>query len=317
MPDSERGWYQPELLDSVDSYPDLRYRREINDYAETKVDFNFAGMEAVKRHTELTSSDAILDVGCSSGRFAIEAAQRAEISSYLIGLDIVDYSAADYAREGLDVSKFSFMLGSGEDIPLPDSSVKAVTAHNVLFRSRSAETMLAEFKRVTEPDGLILISTNARDHAALRHTVERLAALEASMTLGIVSEPINPPAEGFYLEEIPALIERSGGMSVLEQPESNTNGYNNLQDSYVKIYRGDRLETFTTSIELSANSADQHYEMWRDHYRAAVRDILSALVKSVFARQRQYMVHTGSSRGFKPYLLDRVHRGMFVLQNIK
>lgn len=302
----------PELLNSKDAYPDLIFRRELKNIAEMKADFYSEGMRSAMRYSELTDRDILLDVGCSSGEFMLRAAQEVGAPAYLFGLDVIDYSRADYLRANFDDSRFTFIHGSGEDIPLPDGSVKVLTAHNILFRSENPEHMLEGFKRVVEPSGLIVISTNARDHLPLRYTIERLAAMQVSMSLGISLELLTPPAEGFYLEDVPKILDRIGGLEIVEKPDPSDKSRNNPQISYVKIYEGARLETLKSSIQFSANYTDLPPEEYRE-FRLAANNIINAMTSYVFERQRQR--HAGASQSFRPYLIDYVHRGMYVLRN--
>jgi tRNA G46 methylase TrmB len=72
------------VTDHEDSYFDMVSRKVVNEvFASRPKDFNLEGLRAAKFFTSLEESDRILDIGCSSGQFILEAAQKAGIKSRL------------------------------------------------------------------------------------------------------------------------------------------------------------------------------------------------------------------------------------------
>jgi SAM-dependent methyltransferase len=248
-------------------------------------------------HSDISTEDVVLDIGCSSGIFALRAARLAHMPAHLIGLDVQEdafrkHFPTDHSRIG-----FSFVQGSGEAIPLPTDSVAVTTAHNVLFRAHDIDDMLNEMKRVTQADGLIIISTNFRNHALSRHLWERTIAETVSTELDIPIEPVLPPAEGCYFEDLAGIVAQSGGLEAIDTV---------IQEDVALITPGERFETFLTSLYYSVNYTDLptcFYSRWRN---VVDRTIQPLLLESYDRQSRD-----------EPVFTDTVHRGMVVWRNHK
>jgi SAM-dependent methyltransferase len=94
-----------------------------------------------------------VDIGCGSGRNMLLLAPYA---GRVIGLDRSSAALAIAASQGLTVCG-----ADGQDIPLPNSSVDAITAFDVLEHLDDDLGALAEFNRVLRPDGFLLITVPA------------------------------------------------------------------------------------------------------------------------------------------------------------
>ncbi len=283
-------------VEKPDSYFDMVLRREINDFAELGVDFYLEGFKKARQYADLTPQDAVLDVGCSSGRFVIESAQATEVPSHLIGLDSDDEAYQSYMPPWLDQSRFSFVHSRGESMPLPDNAVKVASGHNVLFRSSEVSAMLGEMKRVVEPDGLLIISTNSREHAVWRHTFERMVAEWFNEEHGYAEPPLKPPAENCYLEDIDHIVAGVGDLEVIDRSV--------IQFCDARI-TSDRIDDFLMSVKLSANRTGippHMHHVWRRTVDERVRPIVEA-----------HMIQPGVG---KPYFAEQVRRGMVVLRKI-
>jgi SAM-dependent methyltransferase len=297
--------YVPLAEDHVDSYVDMMMRREINNFADEPVDFYQAGFKIAEQHLTLGPDDAVLDIGCSSGRFVVEAAAASGVPSYLIGIDPDPVGHEDFFPQGLDHSRFTFIQGVGEDIPLPDNSVRVVHAHNVLFRTNDALEVLNEAKRVTEPGGLIMISTNATDHAHWRHSFERIIAVEVGRRTGMLIDPLQPPAHGYYLDDMPDIVAASGGLEIVDTL---------VQQCAAKITE-DRLAVYLYSLQLSANrlpdSGGNIRRIWRE---VIAENVVPFIQRRINDRAELFkLAHDPQP----PYFQDSVHRGLFVLRNVK
>lgn len=282
---------------SPDAFFDMALRREINDFADLPVDFYLEGFKKAREYTGLTDQSTVLDIGCSNGRFIIEAARATETNAALIGLDIDSEAYRHFPPPHTAESRFSFIQGRGESVPLAANSVQVAMAHNVLFRSNEASAILREMQRVVEPEGLLMVSTNGRGHAFWRHTFERLVALELKRGTSLDLIPPKPPAENCYLEDIPEMIAEVGDLSVIDTSV--------VQYCQAKI-TPDRLEDYLTSIKLTANRTDispQMHHAWR---------------RLVDAHARSFILdHMRKNGDGNPYFVDVVHRGMFVMRNNK
>lgn len=289
-----------------DSYLDMVSRRHINEaYAEKPVDFNVEGLRLANKYLSLGRKDKILDVGCSSGLFIIKGAEATNTQAEIIGLE-PDAAVHAFLPPNVDDSRFTFVTGVGENIPLEDNSVKAASAHNMLFRAKDKVKVINEMKRVTEPGGLLLVSTNAIYHAFWRHTFERVIARSMSDDVGTRVEPAPTPAEGCYLEELPDILVGTGGLEVVERL---------VQFSEAKITR-DRLEDYILPIKLSYNRTNLPAEDWvRPRWSQHVDEVVKPFIMSHIDSMEQSQSKTNKDE--EPYFADLVFRGLIAAKNIK
>ena len=297
--------------DHKDSFFYMMMRRIINEqYAQDPLDFNEAGLKAgeLLLQRELTAADIVVDLGSSSGEMiaaaAIATGTRARI--LCVEPDETAHSTHVLLPEELQ-QRVSFVGGAGEKLPLRNSSVQGVTLHNVIFRARNARTMLSEIKRVVEPGGYIAISSNAEGHAFYRHEFERQVAEEVTSRGNVTFSIPTPPAEGHYLENLPSLIQKIGGLKIIDELYVE-------QKTHAVITRGARLETYLDSIKYSAANTDlpdQYRSMWRKVVNETIRPLIESAIDD--------MDHTLDSQNdtTEPFFADTISRGMFVIQNKK
>jgi SAM-dependent methyltransferase len=123
------------------------------DYAELQ-ERNFLPLyESVQRRPELAKSRSSLDVGCGPGL----AAQ--VFSQTIANVAGIDASAAfiDIARERLPGR--NLRVGEMETLPHADGSFDVVTGFNAFQYAASPVNALREARRVTQPDGAVVIAT--------------------------------------------------------------------------------------------------------------------------------------------------------------
>ena len=109
--------------------------------------------EAVLERTGVGASTKYLDVGCGSGGAAQLAAERgAQVS----GIDAAETLLA-IARER--TPQGDFHLGDLEDLPFGNATFDVVTGFNSFQYAANPAVALAEARRVTKADGVILIMT--------------------------------------------------------------------------------------------------------------------------------------------------------------
>jgi ubiquinone/menaquinone biosynthesis C-methylase UbiE len=289
----------------IDNVVAMRRRRLLNDFAEQPVDFIYMGLMKAQERLDLTANDIICDVGSSDGEATVRAAHALEVPAFIIGIDPSKNAHANYRRlrSSLDMARFVLLEGHSEDMVLPDNAARVTMAHNSLFRSSNVRKTLREFKRITEPDGLIIISTNAREHASNRHMLERLVAIETSRRTGLFVNRLRPPAEGAYWEDLPRLLQASGNFEVLDTAE---------QPTQVSSTPGERLEALAESLQdtfVASGLPEDAREDWDN----AVTTVINRFVRPQIERQEGRRRHGRPS--VEPRYLDRVLRGMVVLRN--
>ena len=124
-----------------------------NDYAELQEVFFRPLYESVRRRPELAKARSSLDVGCGPG-LAMQVF--AQAISNVAGIDA---SAAfiNIARERLPGR--NVRTGEMESLPYADGSFDVVTGFNAFQYATSPINALREARRVTQPDGTIVIAT--------------------------------------------------------------------------------------------------------------------------------------------------------------
>jgi 2-polyprenyl-3-methyl-5-hydroxy-6-metoxy-1,4-benzoquinol methylase len=102
--------------------------------------------------TALTAVDGpVLDVGCGVGQVVLRLLQNG-----------VDVQGVDVARANIDhANKFTDRCRwyDGQTLPFPDNKFARVGALNVLEHVESPESFLQDMIRVTQPGGLIIVSS--------------------------------------------------------------------------------------------------------------------------------------------------------------
>lgn len=100
----------------------------------------------------------VLDLACGEG---YGSALMAQTARSVVGVD-VSAEAIAFAQEGYLRDNLRFLLGDGRQIPIADASVDVVASFETLEHLYEQEQLLAEFRRVLRPGGLLLISTPDR-----------------------------------------------------------------------------------------------------------------------------------------------------------
>jgi ubiquinone/menaquinone biosynthesis C-methylase UbiE len=294
--------YSNNMIDNIDTYANMVMRRGVNEFAQEPLDFNLEGIKKALEYTTLSSTDTLLDIGCSNAEFVLRAASAMLIKAFIIGLDPDQEPYNMYRPNTLDTSNFSFIQGFGENIPLADNSVNVTTAHNVLFRSFDMKRMLEEMKRVTIPGGLIMISTNARDHAYWRHYIETKTAELTSKQTGVPIMPVKSPAAGCYLEDLPDIISSCVGLEIIDDTV--------IQDTEAIITAGERYEVYRLAIHLTVPADDEIPPMILKDRRSIADSLLEYIVLSQIEQKDILNKKLGINK--EAYFSDRVHRGLIV-----
>lgn len=297
--------------DHKDSNLYMMLRRTINEeYAAQPVDFNLAGLQIAEQAVGrcLTSEDTIVDIGSNSGGMIADAAIRLGTTARILCVE-PDAGAAE-AHQRLDNelhNRVHFVQGAGEALPLADNTVTGLTMHNVIFRAKDAVAMLQEAKRVVQSGGYVAISSNAFGHATHRHRFERMVAKEVMQESGFKFPIPRPPAEGTYLEDLPALIAQVGDFELREDLYVS-------QNTEAVITLGERLDTYLLSIKYSAANITipaRLHSVWRRAVNKQIRPIIERKIQAVLEAAPGHDVES------VPCFADPIRRGMYVLVNRK
>src|SRR5579884_1636989 len=107
---------------------------------------------------ELVAGKTVLDIASGEG---YGAALLASVATSVTGVD-VDAATVEHAKHSYYKPNLTFLAGTCERIPLPDSSFDIVTSFETIEHHDKHDEMLDEIKRVLKPGGALIISSPNR-----------------------------------------------------------------------------------------------------------------------------------------------------------
>lgn len=158
----------------------------------------------------LKPGQVVLDLGSGGGIDVLLSARRVGATGKVYGLDMTPEMLAlaklNQAEAGIE--NVEFLLGTIEDIPLPDDSVDVIISNCVINLSADKDQVFKEAHRVLRPGGLFAVSD-----VILRHPISpRLQGLMALWTGCIAGALVDVDYEaklqaaGFHDIEIQATL---------------------------------------------------------------------------------------------------------------
>jgi arsenite methyltransferase len=212
----------------------------------------------------LNPGETVLDLGSGGGLDVLLSAQRVGPSGRAYGLDgspeMISLARANAAAAG--AANAEFLLGSIEDIPLPEAHVDAVIANCVINLSADKPRVLAEAFRVLRPGGRFgvsdVIASGGSDEDERAAAEQRVGCTtgtvtadhyrEQLLTAGFAQVTITPTADagGGLFSAIIQAVRPAAPPGVLIRPMRNTDAAEVLA-----IYQAG-LDTGQASFETAA-----------------------------------------------------------------
>jgi arsenite methyltransferase len=109
---------------------------------------------------DLRPGQRVLDLGSGAGLDVLLSARRVAPGGHAYGLDMTDemLAVANGNKDKARISNATFLKGTIEDIPLPDSSVDVIISNCVINLAEDKKAVLAEAFRVLVPGGRLAVS---------------------------------------------------------------------------------------------------------------------------------------------------------------
>ena len=115
------------------------------------------GHAALLAPLDLRSGCRVLDYGCGPGFVSEGMAGIVGSAGHVYGVDLNAHFVANASNRNSASDNISFHLVDGNRIPLDDRTVDRLLCKNVLEYVPDVQTTLAEFRRVLEPGGRLLV----------------------------------------------------------------------------------------------------------------------------------------------------------------
>src|SRR5713226_5090829 len=109
---------------------------------------------------ELKPGETVLDLGSGAGLDVLLSARRVAPGGHAYGVDMTDemLAVANANREKSSVANATFLKGTIENVPLPDSSVDVVISNCVINLAQDKAAAINEAFRVLRPGGLFAVA---------------------------------------------------------------------------------------------------------------------------------------------------------------
>ena len=117
-------------------------------------------MNAIASHVEAASVRTILDLGCGTGRFS--EALAAHFDAQVLAID-PSKKMLEQARGKQRDPRVSYLLGSGESIPLDSNSVDLIYMSMIFHHFRDPRLAARECRRVLRGRGTAFMRTGTQD----------------------------------------------------------------------------------------------------------------------------------------------------------
>ena len=146
-------WEDPQRV--VEHYGQRETGPSVFDFREPKLDWYGVALD----HVDWTGADRTLDAGCGRGDYIPAIRRRA--GDDIIGLDLTLELLRHTAVP--DNPGARFVCGDVTALPFPDATFDRVLSMHMLYVVPDMRAVVAGFRRVLRPGGILLAATNSRD----------------------------------------------------------------------------------------------------------------------------------------------------------
>jgi len=121
--------------------------------------------EWIFQYLAVAKNHRVLAAGCGNATQWRENAGRFPSSAQFTLMDF-SIGMVSGARSGIGVedTRFAYLCGDAQYLPLPDHSYDRVTANHMLYHVPSIEKAVENLAKVLKPDGLFIAATNGDQH---------------------------------------------------------------------------------------------------------------------------------------------------------
>lgn len=302
--------------DHGDTSPHVDARRAVTDLAAEPMDFY---VEELRRVKELDPLRRVVDLGCGSGKYIVEAEQAVGLPDHveLHGVDIDPTGYHVFAPPAVKASRLQFSHGDALALQFPDSSMDAVLMNNLAFRTEDVLALLRGAVSLSRPGGLVFVTSNGWGHARYRHlyahNLGKHVSDEHNLGLDLSKTPIRPPAHGYYAEQLPDIIKQVPELRLVEVVPHRS----------ASIITRETLGTYALALAFDVNrlpykaqSPEEEHAL-RATWRKGIEEKVVPDILRVIEGQEQQLRGGGRVSKHGPHFADPVIRYMFVLENIK
>ena len=150
------------------------------------------------------SADArVLEIGCGTGAVTRVLAGLPEVAE-VVGVDPSSIFIEHARREAEGVSKLSFVVGDGRELPFDDSRFDAIVCHTSLCHIPEPGQVLTEARRVTRDGGAVAIFDG--DYATTTVSISEDDPLQACADAAVAALV----HDRYLVRRLPRVIEATG-----------------------------------------------------------------------------------------------------------
>jgi ubiquinone/menaquinone biosynthesis C-methylase UbiE len=132
----------------------LAARQAIYRYQRPRRDLHNASLDLA----QLRGDETVVDVGCGNGRYLAALRARGH-RGVVVGADL-----SEGMLRTAPAGTASLLLSDAQALPFRDAAVDVVLAMHMLYHVPDRAQAIAELRRVTRPDGVVLALANSKTH---------------------------------------------------------------------------------------------------------------------------------------------------------